>query len=61
MGGAGTDLSVDSQRIQRNSMQLCQGRARLGLGKGSSPESGVHSPKLLEFKDHLDNALRHRI
>jgi len=36
-------------------------------GKGSSPESGEHgtgsghSPELLEFKEHLDSALKHRI
>lgn len=42
-----------------------------GLGKGSSPESGKeleqapnssgHCPKLTEFWEHLDNALRHKV
>lgn len=45
-----------------------RGESVWGLGKGSSSESGRalgqalgHTPKLLELKKHLDNALRHRL
>jgi len=47
------------------------GRGRWGLGKGSSPEGGGaleqaahgrgHGPKLLEFEEHLNTALRHTV
>lgn len=50
-------------------MELCQGRGRWGIGKGSSPEGDGaleqaahgrrHGPKQLEFKKHLNTALRH--
>jgi len=47
-------------------VELCQGRSGCALGKGSSPEGGGygtgssgHGAKLLEFKEHLDNALSH--
>ena len=46
-------------------MELCQGKVRWGLQKGSSPEGGWtlkqapqgngHGPKLPEFKECLDN------
>ena len=49
-------------------MELCQRRGRWGLGTASAPEGGWtpeqaaqgngHSPRLLEFKEHLDSALR---
>jgi len=48
----------------------CQGRARGVLGKGSPPEDGERgtggpgsgqSPELLEFREYLGNALRHRV
>jgi len=49
-------------------MELCQGRGSWGLGTGSAPEHGGcgtgcpgHGPKLLEFKECLDNTLRHRV
>lgn len=52
-------------------MVSCQGKIRLDIGKGSSPEGGWaleqapqgsgHSPKLPEFQQHLDNALRPRV
>ena len=38
-------------------MELCQGRGRWGLGKGSAPERGGHGPKLLVLREHLGNAL----
>ncbi len=41
-------------------MDLCQGRVRWGLGKGSAPEHGGHVLKLLKFKEHLDSTLRLR-
>jgi len=31
------------------------------LGKGSSPEGGRHGSKLTEFRECLDNALRHKV
>ena len=42
-------------------MDLCQGRVRWGLGKGSAPEHGGHVLKLLKFKEHLDTTLRQKI
>ena len=52
-------------------MELCQGRGSWGLGTGSAPQGGRaleqaaqgsgHGPRLPEFKDHLDNTLRHRV
>jgi len=53
-----------------NSMELCQGRGSGGLGTGAAPEGGGHGtgcpglrvqPRVLEFKEHLDNALKHRV
>ena len=48
-----------------------QGRVRVGvrkrffsagaLGMEQAPQGSGHSPKLLEFKEYLDNALRHRV
>lgn len=38
--GASADLSCDSNRTQRNSMELCQGKSGWGLGTGSTPEHG---------------------
>jgi len=47
-------------------MELCQGRGRWGLGKGSSAECGGHGigcpglwswPHVPEFREHLDNTL----
>ena len=49
-------------------MELCQGRVRRGLGRGSSPEGGGHGtscpgqwaqPRVLEFREHLDSTVRH--
>jgi len=51
-------------------MELRQGRVRWVLEKGSAPgghgreqpaQSSGHCPALLEFKEHLDTALRHRV
>jgi len=51
-------------------MELCQGRGSGGLGTGAAPEGGGHGtgcpglrvqPRVLEFKEHLDNALKHRV
>ena len=48
-------------------MELCQGRGSGGWGQGlhqravgmEQPAQGSgHGPELLEFKEHLDNALR---
>lgn len=39
-------------------MELCQGRGRWGLGKGSAKEGGGHGLELLELKEHWDNNLR---
>jgi len=41
-------------------MELCQGRGSWGLGTGGAPEGGGHGTELLEFKECLDSALRHR-
>ena len=35
-------------------MELCQGRGRWGLGKGSAKEGGGHGLELLELKEHWD-------
>ena len=42
-------------------MKLCQGRGSWGLGIGSAPEGCGHRIDLMEFKEHLDSALRRRI
>ena len=51
-------------------MELCQGRGSWGLGTGPAPEGSGHGmgcpgqwarPQVPEFKEHLDNALRHRV
>jgi len=48
-------------------MGLCQGRGSLGLGKGSAPEGKTGCPglwtwpRVLEFKEHLDSTLRHKV
>ena len=62
-------LYLQSGRPKR--MELHQGRSRWGLEEGSSPESSGAlkqaprvlgtAPYLLEFKESLDNALRHRV
>lgn len=31
------------------------------VGKGPSSEGGGHYPRLLQFKEHLDSTLRHRV
>jgi len=62
-----TDLcSLVTATASKVAVELCQGRSGCALGKGSSPEGGGygtgssgHGPKLLEFKEHLDNALSH--
>ena len=50
-------------------MELCQGRGGWGLGTGSAPEVGGHGmgcpeqrarPRVPEFRERLDSALRHR-
>lgn len=41
-GAALSSALSDSNRIQRNSMELCQGRVRWRLEKGSAPERGGH-------------------
>ena len=52
--------STESSLILTESMELCQGRARWGLGKGSAPVGSGHDPKMTELREHLGNALRHR-
>ena len=50
-------------------MELRQGRLRWGFQKGSEPEGGWaleqapqdYSPELPEFKEYLDNVLRHKV
>ena len=50
-------------------MELLQGRVRLGIRKkffareclGMATDSPGHRPKLQEFKEHLDNAFKHRV
>jgi len=53
----------------REQHELCQGKVRWGWGKGSSPEGdqalaqtpqgSSHSPRLMQFKKHLDSTFRH--
>jgi len=64
-------LSGDSDRTGGNGMELCQGRVRWVLGKGSFPEGGRaleqvahcsgHGHRLLQFKKHLNNIFRHMV
>lgn len=52
-------------------MELLQGRVRLGVRKRFSsescwalaqvPQGTGHSPRLMEFKEHLDNSLRRMV
>ena len=42
-------------------MELCQGKGTWGSGKGSAPDGGGHGSELLELKECLDTALRHRV
>jgi len=60
-GGELISALCDSNRAQGNSMELHQGRLGWWLGIDSAPEGGGHSPELLEFKEHLDSALRHLV
>lgn len=65
------DLSVDSDMAQGNGMELCQGMIGSGcqekvlhqrvVGMEQAPQGSEHDPKLAEFKEHLDNTLRHRV
>lgn len=41
-GAALSSAHCDSDRAQRNDMELCQGRGSWGLGKGSAPEGSRH-------------------
>ena len=41
-------------------MELHQGTGMWGLGKGSAPEGGGHSPELLELREHWDTTPSHR-
>ena len=59
----------DSDRARGNGMELCR-EGQLGVREGSAPESGHalrqtpqdsgHSPRFKEFKEQLNNALRHK-
>ena len=51
-------------------MELCQGRGSWGLGTGAAPQGAGHGtgcpglwawPPVLEFRECLDSALRHRV
>ena len=60
-GGAELSSALcDRDRTQGNSMELCPGRGSWGLGTGGAPEGGGHGTELLEFKECLDSAFRHR-
>lgn len=39
-------------------MELCQRRVSWGLQRGSAPEGGGHSPKLLQLRECLNSTLR---
>lgn len=64
-------FSGDCSRAWGNGMELLQGRVRLGVRKRFSsescwalahvPQGTDHSPRLMEFKEHLDNSLRHMV
>lgn len=61
-GGAALSSALcDSDRARGNGMELCQGRGSWGLGTGAAPQGGGHGPRLPEFKECLDTALRHRV
>jgi len=53
-------LSGDSNRTQRNSMKLCQGRVWKGLWTGSAPEGSGHTPSD-GVQGASGTALRHRV
>lgn len=71
---AGTDFFslVTSDRTQGNSMKLCQERLRLDIRKSfftqgvfgywnRLPSEVVTAPNLIDFKKHLDKALRYLV
>lgn len=51
---------VGSDTREVNGMELCQGKVRMGVRKGSLPEGGGHGPTLPEVRESLDCALKHR-
>ena len=53
--------SGDSDRTRDSSVELCQGRVRMGIRKRFLPTGRLGSGtglSLMEFKKHLDNAVR---
>lgn len=53
-------LSGNSDRAWEEGMELCQQRARWGLGTILT-QRAVGTAPVLEFKEHLDRALRSRV
>ncbi|KAJ7421150.1 hypothetical protein WISP_44088 [Willisornis vidua] len=72
-GGTDTDLLIleTSDSILENGMKLSQGKLRLDirkrvlhpvcLGTGTCSPGKCQVPSLTEFKNHLDNVLRHMV